>query len=727
MSRARNKAANTQDLGRSSRGNASPVQGGGWPESQTPALLSLALACLVVVAGLAAYCHSFDGAFLFDDRMHILQKERIRSLSPFWDLITRTRRPVVQLSLALNYAFGGLRVWGYHAVNLTIHLLAGLTLFGIIRRTLSSPRLAKAHGRAAPWLAFAVALLWVVHPLNTQSVTYIIQRGESFMGLFYLLTLYCLIRGVASGSRRVRGIWFVAAVLACGLSMGSKAVAVTIPVVVLLYDRTFLSKSFVQAIDRRWVLYLGLAATWIVLVLCGVVGGVLNPSPGGSATVGFGYKDVKPWWYAFSQPGVILHYLRLSFWPHPLCLDYDWPVVKTASAFVPQSFAILALLGGTAWGLVRRSWWGFAGAWFFLILAPTSSFIPIKDLAFEHRMYLSLAAVIAVVVAGVYMAIRRLAGADAARMRSLSLAGGGLLAVTALLLGYTTDRRNRDYRDEIDMWLSIVKVRPDNVRAHYNLGNCFERQNRDIEAIEHFEQVLRLKPDHADARVNMAKSLFKVDRLNESIAAFREALAIRPRHGLAHYNLAIALTRKGEIAKAIQHYRAALEVDPGLTEAHYNLAKLLGEAGQFEESVQQFKLALEANPDHAESHADLAAAYLRAGRLDEATEHCRAVLRLEPKGVKPAVIAIAHYNLGNILFQKKEYEQAVKEFRAAVRIDARQPHVFFALGWTYDQMGRTAKAIEAYRQTLLLDPNYGRARKRLETLEARQPPQEPQK
>ncbi|MGB2987435.1 MAG: glycosyltransferase family 39 protein, partial [Phycisphaerae bacterium] len=227
------------------------------------------LPILLVLSGLIVYLNSFAGVFIFDDTVHILESERIRHLWPPWDLLAR-RRPTLELSLAVNYAIGGLGVWGYHAFNLAVHVLAGLTLFGIARRTLMHERCRDRLGQASHWLALTIALIWLVHPLQTQSVTYIIQRSESLMGLFYLLTLYCVIRGAESP---LRYRWYLAAVIACALGMGSKAVMVTAPLVVLLYDRVFLSPSFSEAFRKRWGLYSGLAANWGILAACGVVQG----------------------------------------------------------------------------------------------------------------------------------------------------------------------------------------------------------------------------------------------------------------------------------------------------------------------------------------------------------------------------------------------------------------------------------------------------------------------
>ena len=211
---------------------------------------------VVVAAGLLAYHNSFTGPFIFDDLPSIPENPTIRHLWPIWQPlsppqtggITVEGRPVINLSLAINYALGGYDVRGYHVLNLTIHILAGLTLFGVVRRTLLQPRLRERFGGVANELALAVAVLWTVHPLQTESVTYIVQRAESLMGLFYLLTLYCFIRSVESPRPRV---WCGLCLTACAVGMASKEVMASAPLLVMLYDRAFISGSFREAWRRR--------------------------------------------------------------------------------------------------------------------------------------------------------------------------------------------------------------------------------------------------------------------------------------------------------------------------------------------------------------------------------------------------------------------------------------------------------------------------------------------
>ena len=302
--------------------SAEPVAGKTVPRARSQiAVDSWVLAAgIIIAAGLLAYANSFSGAFVFDDTSRIVWNQNIRSLWPIRQFLEDlgTRRPLIQLTLALNYAAGRHDVWGYHAFNISVHLAAALTLFGIVRRTLGSAGLRDRFGGVSTPLAFAAALIWTVHPIQTQSVTYIIQRCESMMGLFYLLTLYCVIRAWDSSSP-LR--WHIAAIIACALGMMCKEVMVTAPLLVLLYDYLFLSGSLGEVIRKRKALYAGLAAAWLILLSM-----LLGHSSEGVKEIS-GSWTISPLRYALTQFGVIVHYIRLSLWPDSLVLDYDWPLV----------------------------------------------------------------------------------------------------------------------------------------------------------------------------------------------------------------------------------------------------------------------------------------------------------------------------------------------------------------------------------------------------------------
>lgn len=664
---------------------------------------SIWLVLLILLAGLLAYSNSFAGKFLLDDRVGILENEQIKHPWPPWPLL-KSRRPVVALSLAFNYALGGLKPWGYHFFNLAVHLLSAMLLFGVVRRTMSLGRMKHASRETASWFAVSVALLWVIHPLQTQSVTYVIQRSESLMGLFYLATLYCMIRGASSAKPL---LWYGMSVACCALGMGSKAVMVTAPVIMLLYDRVFLSRSMTELIKRRWMLHLGLVATWNVLVFCGVFRGVLNPSTD-NVTVGFGLEGISPLDYAMTQPGVIVHYLRLALWPQELCLDYGWPIVNGYREIVLSGIAVLALVIGVVWAFLRKPWLAFTGAWFFIILGPTSSFIPIKDPAFEHRMYLPLAAVLIVIVAMVVrlmsLASNRLGWGVQPRRMVLFL----LMLIVCSMLGAATYRRNALYHDPVLIWQDTVDKAPHHARAHNTLGWVLLEKGRVGKAIRKFQDAIARDSGFAAAHANLGIALLQKRDYRRAIEAFRKAFEVDPREfgAMFHLKLANAYYLAGEHTSAIESFESVMDIDPeACRESDYlHLGNALKIRGRLDEAVAAFQKSVEINPNYDKGHYSLGdvlsrrndvegaiAAYRKAlrinpryfeanvrlgilldfeGRPSEAVDCYQKALRYDSDMVNSAVRLEARYQLGASLMKLQRFDEAAASFRAALRIDS---------------------------------------------------------
>ena len=613
-------------------------------------LLSVRVRSLLFILafGVVAYHNSFLGPFFFDDKYAILEDPAIRHLWPLpgsWTDI----RPVVTLSLALNFRLGGLNVLGYHAFNLAVHLLAALTLFGIVRRTLQMNTLRTCFGSSAPELAAVISILWLVHPLQTQSVNYIIQRAEVLMGLFYLLTLYCLIR--CDGDPRPKE-WKAAGILCCALGMGSKSIMVTAPLLALLYDRIFLSPSFRETLRRRAWLYAGLAATWGIQ---GFFLWKLNDRP--SLSVGFHLPQVSWIEYLRTQPGVLLHYLKLSFWPEPLVFDYHWPVAKTLSAVLLPAIPIAGLGLVTLWACRRRWRVGFLGAWFFLILAPTSSFIPVADIAVEHRMYLPLAAVAAFAVLGGYRI--GIKGPLAA-----ALAGACAVTLTSL-----TVLRNEDYRNEATVWSDSLKKRPGNARAHNNLGIALSAQGKLDEAIAHFTESFRLEPQYADAYYNCGVAHARMKQYKQAIPFYAKAVELKPNYPGAFDALGHALANLGDLEQAVLLYIQALRLKPNFPLARHHLEKA---AGLLAEELKR-------NPKSAPGHDSLGVALAGQGKLEEAALHFREALRLEPNDSK------VHNNWGTALADQGKLEEAVFHFKEALRLDPKNAQARDNLALAYQK------------------------------------------
>jgi tetratricopeptide (TPR) repeat protein len=356
------------------------------------------------------------------------------------------------------------------------------------------------------------------------------------------------------------------------------------------------------------------------------------------------------WWaYALTQVRAIVHYLGLAFWPHPLVFDYGGAVLASSWAEIAPSALILgALLAGTVIALRRWPVIGFAAAWFFAILAPTSSVVPVADTMFEHRMYLPLVAVVALAVLG---------GFAVAGRRSLIVFAG-----LAVGLGWATVRRNDDYRSELALWSDTVAKRPENVRAHYTLGTVLFALRRADEAIGEYETALRLKPDSAEAHNDLGNALTRLGRAAEAVPHYEAALRVAPQSSDAHDNLGNALRRLGRLDEAGMHYEAALRARPNSADAHNNLGNLLAQQGEFAAAARHYEAALQARPDLADAQANLGNVLAQAGRPAEALPHYEAALRLRPD------FADAHFNFATALALLRRWPEAITHYEAGLRL-----------------------------------------------------------
>ena len=493
---------------------------------------------LLLIAVAAVYADSFDGAFVFDDFPAIVENPHVRSLQPLSQSLgapaeaPTAGRPIAAFSFAVSYAVaGGYRAWWFHAMNVAIHACAALALFGVIRRTLSTPALRPRFGPSSTSLAFLVALLWAVHPLQTQAVTYIIQRTESLMGLFLLLTLYCAIRGTTR--------WTTLAVLFCALGMATKQTMVGAPLLVVLWDWLFGARM-------RWKFYAALAATWLLLAWLVVS----EPRPHSIGAI----EGWTPLSYLLTQGGVILHYLRLAIVPWPLAFDYDWPPAKGLLPIAVPFALVTALLGLTMAGIARRRPWAFPGAWCFIILAPTSSVLPIvTEVAAEHRMYLPVAGVLALVLLGAHILARRLE-----RPRLVAIVATAWLVPLAIL----TVARNRVYENDERVWTDTIARRPSDARAHNNYAVDLFKSGRLDEAEAHARQSVALNPARAASQQTLGIVLLSKGRADEGIDALEESRSLDPTDAHTHVSLGEAYGAKGDLGAASMAFLDAAQYQP---------------------------------------------------------------------------------------------------------------------------------------------------------------------
>ncbi len=672
------------------------------------------LAILVILgAGLLTYSNCFQGEFALDDLPAITDNHTIQftdrtsvlkgwfaSLFPPNEGQTVTDRPAVNLSFAANFRWNathggnGLDPWGYHATNLAIHLLAALALFGLIRRTFELPKLRVLWPGASVPLAGAATLLWMLHPLQTESVTYVAQRAESLMGLFYFTTFYCFVRGTQFRS----WLWFPLAGLSCLIGVFCKEVTITAPVMILLFDIIFVAEKPRDAVVRRWPVYVAFLFAMALQTAMALIAG----NRGGSAGFGTGLT----WYdYAMAQFPNILHYLWLTVWPHPLVLYYgesedqiqNNPGLMADS--IPAMLVVMALVALTVWLLWKRPKLGFLAAWFFVILAPSSSVVPITtEIAAEHRVYLPLAALAVLAVVGLYSWLGR-----RGLWASLTL---------ACALGAVTHARNLDYRNGLSLWEDTTGKRPDIARAHNNFGISLIGAGRYKEAVQEFFSAIKLRPFYPDCENNLGNALAQLGRNEEATVHYERAIRGLGRVGdraQAYYNLANAErgiaeaqpnpTQDPHMQLALNHLLVATQLDPNYVGALHNIGSLLSENGRYDDAIKYYLQAIQVQPNFPQAEINLANTYNLAGRPADAIQHLQHATQEQPGN------ALAHLRLGGIYYDTGNYAGAAQEFGFTAQLVPADPKARFYLANALVKLGRREEAAREYQAALARDPS----------------------
>jgi tetratricopeptide (TPR) repeat protein len=582
--------------------------------------------------GSLIYMGTLGSPFFFDDVPSIVEARELETLWPLTRAFDapqgsgQSGRPLVALSLALNYAVGERAVLGYHLVNIAFHVLASLALFGVVRRAaLTSLGSERQH---ATGFGFAVALLWVVHPLHTDALNHVVYRNETMMALFYLLTLYCALRSF-DGARA----WRAAAVVGCLAAMASKEVAVSLPLAVLACDAFFGAGSVRAALRARPAWYASLAACWLALTLF-----IASGDRGVSVSVA-GSEMLGPLDYFRTQLKAVPLYVRLSLVPYPLIFDYfDGQAVRAWGPVLLPGVVLATLLGMSLHALWKGRVAGLLGVAVAALLAPTSSFLPLTgELIAEHRMVLPLAPLLMMVVLLTHRLLARLGDKRRVLAPLLLLLAGSALAAT-------TVARNADYRSQESLWRDTVEKRPSNARAWNQLGLALRDEGQPLEAEAAFRHSIELEARDGRAQFNLAGLLFQRGELAGAAELYGASLERRSGDPITHYNYGSALLLSKRTAEALRQYELALELQPGWELPASRLAwqRATNPDPALRDGQQALRLAQDLVKRHGPKPRSLdilAAAYAELGRFEEARVTLQRALAGARSAGKPALVA----------------------------------------------------------------------------------------
>jgi len=645
---------------------------------------------LIAVASLLVYSNSFDGAMVFDDVPHIVGSRDLHDLSNvsrWWH--HDSRRPIGYLTLALNYRLHGLDVRGYHITNTLIHIIGSILVYGLLLLTLSRPVVdPPLPPRTRRVLALFGALIFAVHPLQTQAVSYIVQRLASLATMFYLLSLVLYVQArVSRGRPLVRGLGFAGSAVAALLAMLTKENAFTVPIAIALYEVVFLSSGawgrHVRDI-RVWLALAVLVGSLLVVPALmsfdvSRVFATIPPEHGHSYTL-------TPWTYFLTQCRVLLTYLRLLVLPVHQVLDYDYPVATKLDGRTLAAMAcLLGILGFAAWRLRRGDRLvGFGCLWFFLALSVESSFIPIADVIFEHRVYLAMFGFVLVVIG--LLAQWPLPRAAA------------ILAAAVVVLGITTYRRNLVWRDGLTLWSDVVRKAPNNARGNTNLGNEYLTRNQPEQARPYLERAIAINPNYGEAQTNLGSYYMERGQAALAESHLRRAVELVPDNTMAHYNLATFYLKTGRTDLAEREFDQALAIAPEFASAYTNLAICMYQTGNDDRAIAYSERAIALEPRDSRAYTNMGRAWKRKGDLQRAVSCYQRAYEIDPGALDNVI------NLGNAALTMNQLSVAEEWYQRALAADQRSARGLNGMGLVSYYRGDYATAIKYLEDAKASDP-----------------------
>jgi tetratricopeptide (TPR) repeat protein len=700
-------------------------------KTQIQGLLVLTLLPLLL------YFNALQGSFQFDDR-NLIDREWIADLSQFQKSVhigQYENRPILLWTLALNNTLHKNKVFGFHLLNLMLHVFVCVLIFVILTQTQNL--FAPPEGeRKPPYLlpACLPALLFAVHPLNTDSVTYISSRSTLLATFFYLLTLYAFLKIFSSHQRQwpVRAIFGLTTLTGLYLAIASKLIAVTLPLILVLWFWLYIRPHRFPGLRSRLFakkmipVYGGVLLVVLTAVFFLGPGILYAPKDQGLELFGripYLLVEIKV---------IVFYYLKLFFIPVNLNVDVGFPF----STFTTDLWGFIAVLviGALVFlALKTKNPWFKGGVlWFFITLLPTSSIVPLSDLAVEHRMYLPMSLGLCLAIGGgVY---------------KFSTHGRIRLLVTLIaLFGLLTLSRNFIWTDEIRLWQDAATKNPHSPRTHNNLGKAHYEKGRLEQALAHFlkanenteqrlarqynladpQKVLArqarknqidldgkaddsysIVADLAEPHYNLASVYLDLGDFKKAGQEYQTALRLNPDYFDALFGLGSVYARTGRGEQALDFFRQSIEKRKSVTGkkdyplARLNIGELLGHAGRFEEAVRELKLAIAGDPSMVLGYYNLGLAYLMTGKLEQAEQALTICLTLDNR-FEPAL-----FNLARVTQAMGLWALSTRQFEQFLSVKGADSGAFFQIGWNHQQAGAWDKARKSYEKALQLNPPY---------------------
>lgn len=666
---------------------------------------------VIAVCLLLAYSNTFYSPFIFDDPIIL---DRINHAYPghSWDYITAGNRFLFNISMLLNYVFSARNVFSYHFVNFMFHTGAVWALFLLLKELFSTTNLFQTK-KENSLTALFTAMLWGLHPLQTESVSYISQRAEVMIGFFTFSALYCLFKGSSSDTDKKTILWYISSLFFCLNGMISKEAMVGSIAIIPLFDYFCLSHSVKKTLKKRKYYYL------LLFVFPFIGGVILKPHIISEALSADSY--ISPWIYFMTQCKSIIHYIYLSFIPIGQSFDYGAGFITNFSDALPYFLPLLFIFIGVIILLIKKPSIGFWGMFFFVTLAPRSSFIARPDAIVEHRMYIPLAGIVVLFVYALKFFLDK-TGIIKRPFHFLSI----MLLFLSIILGVTTFMRNKVYSSAFNLWFDTVQKNPENPRAQNYLGIEYNKKQLNEKAEKCFRTALKLYPQYAIAYNNLGNMLAMNGKLDDAIAVYKMALKYRLKKkgddiAIQFYqNLAKTYFKQQKYTESEKYYKMVFLEYPKSPEVNYylgvlalikgdriNAAKFFHTASKYNTKFDlddKIAAMMEAQKTEGENFSIPSAKalpdksdanlYHSASEAVAAKKFPKALKLLKKIPESSKLYPIALNDQGVIYTRKKNYKQAEIFYRKAIKLKPDYAAAYFNLGVLLGRQKRYAEAVE---------------------------------
>ncbi len=671
------------------------------------------------------YWPSLNYPFQFDDLANISKKFAIRNDNPLGRMFSNSRWMADWLN-RINFEMARFEPFYYRLFNIIIHITAGILLFYLISTLLKMLDKKNFLFKNHTLISFMTAGLFLLHPVQTQTISYVIQaRLEGLASMFVLAILLVLINALTTKNTILKIILFGFAGILSVLSFGTKEIVVIIPLLLVLCDWFFISKNNWKSFKTRIVYHIGFAIFFYLLFFSRFMNfsfftraislNMTTANNRGNILTTHAQNVIKPLEFLVSEFKVILHYLLMFIWPSIISVEYDWKLSSSffaADSFFP--FLILALILYTAlYTTIKKkySFIGFGLLWFFITIAPRTTIIPSPELLCDYKTYLASVGWLFIIATAIVYISKYLFNAlkNNFKLKYSSIIQLTILTLFLLPIGAGTYFRNTVWRTSVEFWADIVKKAPLKARGHNNYGVSLSEAGNIDKAIVHYKRAISLDKYYSDPLSNLAVAYSMKNEIDQAINALRMALSINPNYPEAFNNIGTLFLKKKEYDNAEQALNNAIKLRPYYGKAHYNKGRLYMDKGDKETAWTFFKKATEGDLDTPEGFYTLGQLSINLQKFDEAINAFENIIK---RGVQnPGVF----FNLANSYYMLKQYDKAKAIYTNLIKTNPQESKYIYNLAETYFMNNETEQALELFKKVTKMPNSVAQSHLRIAT------------